>query len=138
MAYEKKIPVRFDDVDFARVVYYPRFFGYTHQTFEDFFKDEVGCPYAKMLQERKVGYPSVHASANFQKPLRFGDTARVVLETLDAGHKALSCRYRIFNGDSEVLCATLTVVTVAIEMDTFTGQPLPEDVKAAFLRHRAA
>ncbi len=91
-----------------------------------------------MLSERKVGYPSVHAEADFTAPLRFGDTARVVLETLDAGHKALTCRYHFFNGDSEALCATVTVVMVAIDMDTFTGQPLPEDVKAAFHRHRAA
>ncbi len=138
MAYTKRIGVRFDDVDFARVVYYPRFFGYTHQTFEDFFADEVKCTYAKMLQERKTGYPSVHASADFLTPLRFGDVARVVLETLEVGKKSLTCRYRIYQGETDVLCAQLKVVTVAIEMDTFKGRELPDDVKVAFERHRAA
>ena len=135
--FERKIPVRFADVDFARVIYYPRFFDLAHQVFEDFFADELKVPYAKMLQERKVGYPSVHCSADFKKPLRFGDVARIVMETVEVGTKSLSCRYRFYNGDSTELCAELNVVCAGIEMDSFKGQPIPPDVKAAFERHKA-
>jgi 4-hydroxybenzoyl-CoA thioesterase len=136
MAFERKIPIRFDAVDFARVVYYPRFFDYAHQVFEDFFADEVGITYAKMLQERKVGYPSVHCDADFKRPLRFGDVARIVMETVEVGTRSVSCRYRFYSGDSTDLCAELNVVCAGIEMDTFKGRAIPDDVKAAFERHK--
>jgi 4-hydroxybenzoyl-CoA thioesterase len=135
MAYTKSIPIRFPDVDFAHVVYFPRFFDYCHQVFEDFFTDEVKCPYPVMLQERKVGYPSVHAEADFKSPLRFGDTARVVMAVTRLSDRSVTCRYQLFKGSSEELCATVTVVVAPIEMGAFRGTTLPADVKAAFERH---
>ncbi len=134
MAYEKTFLVRFQHVDFARVVYYPRFFDYCHQVFEDFFADEVGVPYAQMLTERKVGYPTVHAEADFEAPLRFGDTVRVVMEATRVSDRSVTCRYRFFNGATPT--GTCTVVTAPIDMDSFKGVALPLDVKAAFERHR--
>jgi 4-hydroxybenzoyl-CoA thioesterase len=130
----RELPVRFPDVDFARVVYYPRFFDYCHQVFEDFFAAEVGVPYARMLQQRKVGYPSVHASADFRAPLRFGDVVRIELATESVGEKSITSRYRLFRQD--VACAELKIVCVCIDMDTFQGVKVPDDVRAAFERFR--
>src|SRR3954453_22256147 len=110
MAFTKKIPVRFEDVDFARVVFFPRLFAYCHQAFEDFFGAAVGISYAQMLQKRKVGYPSVHAEADFKHPLRFGDTARIVMETIKLSSKSITSRYRIYLGDSKTLCAEVEIV----------------------------
>lgn len=137
MAFQRKIWVRFNEVDFARVVYYPRFFEYTHQVFEDFFALELGVTYPQMLQQRKVGYPTVHCEADFQSPLRFGDEVRVVMDVEKISQKAITCRYRFYREVNDQLVATLKVVTVAIAMDSFQSVDLPEDVKAAFGRHLA-
>jgi len=134
MPFVRELTVRFPDVDFARVVYYPRFFDYAHQVFEDFFATEVGTPYARMLQERKLGYPSVHASADFQSPLRFGDLVRIEMTTDAVGDKSISSRYRFsLKGQS---CAELKIVTAVIDLDRFTGVSVPDDVRAAFERFR--
>ena len=135
MAFIKKIPIRFDDVDFARVVYFPNLFGYCHQVFEDFFAEAVGIPYADMLQKRKVGYPSVHAAADFKHPLRFGDVVRISMETIKLSPKSITNRYQLFLNDSATLCATVEIITVPIEMDTFKARSVPEDVRLAFLNH---
>ena len=135
MAYTSRIPVRFEDVDFARVVFFPRLFNYCHQVFEDFFAAAVGVTYAQMLQKRKIGYPSVHAQADFKHPLRFGDTARIVMETVKLSSKSITNRYRIYLGDSKTLCAEVEVVTVPIDMETFKARQVPEDVRVAFLNH---
>ncbi len=135
MAFIRKIQVRFDDVDFARVVYFPRLFGYCHQVFEDFFADAVGISYAQMLQKRKVGYPSVHAEADFKHPLRFGDVARISMETVKLSSKSITNRYQLFLNDTATLCAEVEIITVPIDMDTFKAQPVPEDVRLAFLNH---
>jgi 4-hydroxybenzoyl-CoA thioesterase len=135
MAFTKKIPVRFDEVDFARVVYFPRLFGYCHQVFEDFFAEAVGISYAQMLQKRKIAYPSVHAEADFKHPLRFGDTVRISMETVKLSSKSITSRYRLYLNDTQMLCAEVEIITVPIDIDTFKARQVPEDVRVAFLNH---
>lgn len=135
MAYTTRIPVRFQDVDYARVVFYPKLFDYCHRAFEDFFRDEVGIPYSKMLSERKVGFPTVHAEADFSAPLRFGDVCRVVMGNKAISKKSITCGYRFYQGDSDLLCTTLTVVTAAVDMDLFKSVEVPDVVREAMLRH---
>jgi YbgC/YbaW family acyl-CoA thioester hydrolase len=136
MAYEQRLTVRFEDVDFAQLVYYPRLFGYCHNVFEDFFGNEVGLSYADMLQKRRVGYPTVHAESDFKAPLRFGDGVKVALETLKLGKRSITNRYRLFHEAQGVLCAEFQVVTAAISMDTYTSVDIPDDVRQAFARHQ--
>ncbi len=132
MPFVRELLVRFPDVDFARVVYYPRFFDYAHQVFEDFFAAEVGVPYARMLQERKVGYPSVHCEADFKYPLRFGDVVRIEMSTDAVGERSITSRYRL--STKGTACAVLKIVTAPVDMDTFKGMRVPDDVRAAFAR----
>jgi 4-hydroxybenzoyl-CoA thioesterase len=135
VAFSRDIEVRFPDVDYARVVYYPRFFDYAHRVMEDFFAAEVGVPYATMLSERKVGFPTVHAEADFVQPLRFGDVARLTLVCEKASERSLSLRYEVTRVAGNVRCATLKVVVVPVTIDAFTGTAVPPEVRAAFARH---
>jgi 4-hydroxybenzoyl-CoA thioesterase len=138
MAYTQRRTVRFEEVDFARIVYFPRLFGYCHQTFEDFFRDEVGVSYPDMLQERRVGYPAVHAESDFKAPLRFGDPVRIVMDVVKLGGRSVTCRYRLYRGETDLLCTEVRLVTVAISMDVYGPVELPSDVRAVFERHLAA
>src|SRR2546426_2147175 len=135
MAFTHRLNVRFDDVDYAQIVYYPRLFSYCHWAFEEFFAKEAGVTYAQMLTVRRVGFPTVHASADFKQPLRFGDVCRVVMETVKLGDKSIGNEYKLYLGETQKLCAELEVVTVAINMDTFESVKIPEDVRVAFMNH---
>ena len=132
MPFIRELKVRFPDVDFARVVYYPRFFDYSHQVFEDFFAAEVGTAYSRMLTERKVGFPTVHSSADFSAPLRFGDWIEVEMSTEILSQNSITSRYEIRKDQTVV--ARLKVVTVPVDMDSFQRVPLPDDVRRAFER----
>src|SRR5690606_1601196 len=72
MAFTTRARVRFGDEDHAQIVYYPRFFHFFHCAFEDFF-DQQGFPYRACLAVDRVGWPAVHAEADFERPVRFGD-----------------------------------------------------------------
>ena len=130
--------VRFEDVDYAQVVYFPNLFGYCHNVFEDFFEREVGALYATMLRERRVAFPSVHAEADFKKPLRFGDRVRIELDVVSVGRTSIRSRYRVFPDEGAELLAELSIVTAAISLDTFESIEIPPDVRAAFSRHLAS
>jgi len=138
MAYVQRIRVRFEEVDYARIVYFPRLFGYCHSVFEDFFEKEVGATYAEVIVKRRVGFPAVRAHGDFKSPLRFGDVCRVVMETSYLGRRSITSVYRLFQGETERLCAELEIITVAIDMDKFESVDIPKDVSAAFLRHLAS
>jgi YbgC/YbaW family acyl-CoA thioester hydrolase len=135
MAFIQQRVVRFDDVDFARVVYFPRLLEYCHQTFEDFFATELGRPYSSVLQDLQIGFPAVHLEADFRLPFRFGDPCRVVLEAEGIGDKSIACRYRLFRGDADVVCAQIRIVCATISMASFKAAPVPEVVSAAFAKH---
>jgi 4-hydroxybenzoyl-CoA thioesterase len=127
--------VRFEDVDFAQVVFFPNLFVYCHNAFEDFFAAEVKTPYAQMLAQRGVAFPAVHTESDFKAPLRFGDEIRVELDVLKVGQTSLTCRYRLYSEHDGALLAELKVVTAAIALDGFSSVDLPPDVRSAFSAH---
>jgi 4-hydroxybenzoyl-CoA thioesterase len=135
MAFTHWINVRFDDVDYAQIVYFPKLFAYCHWTFEDFFASQVGMSYATLLTQKRIGFPTVHSSADFRMPLRFGDVCRVVMEVTKLGTKAVTNRYQLFLGDSQKLCAEVELVHVAVNLNSFKTVVIPEDIRLAFLNH---
>ena len=135
MAHVQWLGVRFDDVDHAQIVYFPRLFGYCHWVFEDFFRLEVQVPYAQMLNGRGIGFPTVHADADFKSPLRFGDVCRVELRTLKISTRSITNQYRLYLGDTQTLCAQVQIAVVAVRLASLEPVPLPDEVKAAFGRH---
>lgn len=129
MAFEYAFPVRFADVDHAGIVYYPRFFHYFHVAFEELFRARLGArAYVDMLDRDRIGFPAVHAEADYAAPLRFGDTATVALSVVRIGGTSITFRYQVRNGD--VVCATGRVVTAVVDLDRMAPRPVPDNIRA--------
>jgi len=135
--YETFIKVRFGDVDHAGIVYYPRIFDYLHRAFEEFFADRAGIPYFRVIDERRVGFPSVHAEADFRGSLAYGDVARVTMEVERIGESSVTIRYRVRKEDGGRDCVSASVTTACVDMDGFRARPIPDDLRAVFSRHQA-
>jgi 4-hydroxybenzoyl-CoA thioesterase len=135
MAFVHRVTVPFEDVDYARVVYFARFFSYCHRTFEAFFPSELGLSYAQVIGERNLGFPIVRAEADFHGPLRLGETCRVEMEVVKAKGRSVTCRYRLHRGETGESVAVVTLVVATIAVDTFRSVELPQDVRDALLRH---
>src|SRR5262245_55455387 len=124
MAFRSEIKVRFGDEDHAGIVYYPRFFDWFHQVFEDFF-GEAGKTYKDVLDVDHAGWPSVHAEADYASPARFGDVLAIELTVERIGKSSVSFAYRATNEKESRLVATGKVTCVCIDMRTFESQPIP-------------
>ncbi len=135
MAFESRIKVRFGDEDHARIVYYPRFFHFFHCAFEDFF-DEQGYPYRECLDGDGVGWPAVHAEADFERPVRFGEWITVSLTIPKIGDKSVTFDYVVTREDGARAC-TGQVVVACIGMDDYRGRVIPDKYRALFERHLA-
>ncbi len=135
MAFTTRLRVRFGDEDHAQIVYYPRFFHFFHCAFEDFF-DEQGFPYRDCLDVDRVGWPAVHAEADFVKPVRFGDDLEVEVRVTRVGDKSVTFEYAGRVG-GEAACKG-RVVVACISMDSYAARPIPDKYRALFERHLEA
>jgi 4-hydroxybenzoyl-CoA thioesterase len=138
MKFTTELPVRFGEIDQAGVVYYPRFFHYFHQAFEEWFRQALGVSYPDLVLKEKIGFPSVRVESEFLTPLRYGDRARVQIEILEVGTKSLTLRYELYRMPDDVLCARATIKTVAIHNDTFISVAIPDAWRERFERFRTA
>lgn len=136
MPFTAAIKVRFSDIDNAGIVYYPRYFDYIHQAFEDLFNDHFRVPYADVLQGDKVGFPAVHTEADYRHPLSFGDVAMVEVGVERLGNKSADFAYTVRRGKDGPVCCEARITVCAVDMRTFTAIPIPERYRRLFTAYR--
>lgn len=135
MRFYTSLLVRFGDIDHAGVVYYPRFFNYVHVAFEDFFRDGLGSPFNEIVDGRKIGFPIVHAEADFMKVLKYGDRLLVEVYLLRAGTRSVTFGFDMIREQGKTLAARARITHAVIDRTTFKAIPCPEDLKELFLRY---
>jgi 4-hydroxybenzoyl-CoA thioesterase len=133
MKHSVRMTVRFGDVDAAGIVYYPNFFNYFHQTFEEFFGLCAGVPYEQVLREDRVGFPAVHLETDFKQPLRHGDVIDVEMGIRRIGKSSFTSAYRLSR--SADVCATADIVTAVISLDTMRAIHIPEKYRRVLEQH---
>lgn len=138
MAYTSIQKIRFDDVDGAGIVYYPRFLHLCHAAFEDFFDATAPFGYPALIQEKRLGFPTVHVEADFQAPLSYGDTAVVTLAVSKVGTSSMVLTYEICRKRDTVICFHATITTVLMDLDTRRPVPLTAELKQLFQRYLIA
>lgn len=138
MKFATELPVRFGEIDHAHVVYYPRFFHYFHQAFEEWFGRALGVSYPELVNRENIGFPSVRVETEFVKPLRYGDRVRVEIEVEDIGRTSLTLRYTAVRLPDGAVSARATIKTVAIDNSTFTPVSIPDAWRRRFETFRDA
>ena len=96
MAFRSKLKIRFGDIDHAGIVYYPRFLHYFHVALEEFFGQELGIDYPILVNEHRIGLPTVHLKTDFSRPLRYGDQIEVEVRIIKIGRTSITFGYRVF------------------------------------------
>ena len=133
MAARSRHPVRFGDVDHAGIVYYPHFFIYFHEAFEDFFNTN-GLPYDQLLNQRRVGFPTVHIETDFRLPLRYGDALDVELTVPKVGARSAVFRYVGFRKLDGKRACEASITCACVNLDSFAAVEIPAELRALFER----
>lgn len=115
-----RIPILFSDVDPAGSAYYPRLVDFCHRAFETFFNERLKTPYARVIASG-VGFPTVRFEAEFESPLRHGDTIALAVSVRKVGRTSLTLDYVARRGRTIAFRASNVVVCV----DLATGRPKP-------------
>jgi 4-hydroxybenzoyl-CoA thioesterase len=127
-------PVRFEEVDAAGIVFFPRFLSYGHEAMETLF-DELEGGYVRLIRDRKVGVPAVHVECDFRHPLRYGDVARIETTVEKLGRSSVSFRYVISRLADGVPIASILHVCAVSDLVALKAIPIPDDIRAALERH---
>ena len=130
-----RMPVRFSDVDHAGIVYYPRYLHFFHVCFEEFFRERMGArSYVKLLDEDRIGFPSVKCACEFESPLRFGDTMEIEMSVVRLGHKSVTFGFDIYRVDAGAgprrRAAFGSNVCAIVDLNRFQAVALPDQVRA--------
>lgn len=136
--------VRFQDIDAAGIVFFPRIFEYCHDAYVRFLA-EAGEPLPAALLTKSWAAPLTHVEADFLRPLRFGDELRVLIVQGDLSGSTLTLGYRLSVPElraadslrpkvsSEVVAVAQTV-HIFVAPKTFQRIPPPPSISAAVAR----
>ena len=129
------VHARFGACDPVGIVYFPRYFDWFHQAMEAWFDGALGHAYHTVL--RHHGLPAVHTEADYQRPIRFGESVTVELRVGELGRSSIRLDYRVVgDGAGEDLRATGHTVCVYMGTDETAADHMrpaafPPELRAA-------
>jgi 4-hydroxybenzoyl-CoA thioesterase len=129
--------VRFEDVDPAGIVFFPKYLGFAHEAMEHFFEELEGG-YPRLIVGRRVGLPAVSVNMAFHAPSRYGDVLRIETTTAKLGNRSATLRYRMFRQGDGVLSVVVEHTVVCSDLVELASCPMPEDMRAIFAAHLEA
>jgi 4-hydroxybenzoyl-CoA thioesterase len=132
MPFSTRITVRFGDTDPAGLVYYPNLFHYFHVAMEEFFGARCGISYHKLIEDERIGFPTVNARAEFLLPLVYGDEAIVEVRVSGVGRTSATFEYKIKRASDGALCASAQLVHVAMNLEERRAVPISDSFRRAF------
>lgn len=127
--------VQFYETDLAGIVHFANFFRYMEEAEHAFYRS-LGFSVHKMVGaegDEPVGWPRVHASADYRKPLKFEDEFQVELRVAAIGSKTIDYQFRFLGKDDELL-ATGKFTVICVRFDKAEGRMravgIPDGIKA--------
>ena len=127
--------VEFSETDMAGIVHFSNFFKYM-ETVEHAFYRSLGFSVVMAKHDPPVGFPRVHASCDYSRPIRFEDEMEIQLRVIEKKAKTLTYQiiFQKVAGDEseEVARGKLIVVCVAHQRDgAMKAVPIPPEFAAA-------
>jgi acyl-CoA thioesterase FadM len=133
-AFREDRTIRFQDVDAAGIIFYPRLIEYCHDLLVAFFAAS-GCPLEKALKDKTWGSPIRHAEADYFRPLRFADRVEVALVKAHVEPSEVALGFRIARVSAlDEPCTIVQSVHTFVNMETFRRSEVPLQLRAAFLQ----
>ena len=121
--------IRFSHCDPAGLVYFASHFDILNNVMEDWFIEALGIDYHHVVGARRVGLGYAHAACDFTAAARMGDRLVYGVTVERVGTKSISVGIVATKGATEVLTASLVIVTT--DLDGGGSVAIPEDIRAA-------
>lgn len=128
--FTKQEKIRFKHVDYAGIVFYPRFLEMLNDLVEDWFEEALDRPFSKIHETN--GIPTVDLKVQFKKAARLGEVLTKSLWVIRLGGASVTCGFK-FEDEEGTTCleGEVTLVNVAINngRDAIKAEPFNEEMK---------
>ena len=125
--------VSFSDTDLAGIVHFASFFPYMEDCEHEFYRS-LGLSVTNMrdFNGDKLGWPRVHASCNYKKPLHFDDEFKISLTIAKISTKTIKYNFRFISKDDEIEFAegSLIVACVKFSESGMESVKIPDKIKS--------
>ena len=129
-AFVDRRAIRFQDIDAAGIIFYPRVLDMFHDVYVAFLAF-AGCPLPEVLKSGGWLAPVRHAEADYFKPLRFGDEVSVEICRAHVSESEATLGYRIARAEGGEVCVVGQVVHTFVDRASFKRTAVPEPVARA-------
>lgn len=126
----KQEKIRFKHIDYAGIVFYPRFLEMLNDIVEDWFEEALDRPFSKMHESN--GIPTVDLKVQFKNAARIGEVLTKKLWVAELKSSSIVCGFQFTNQDDKtVLEGEVTLVNVKIQEDrqSIKAEPFNENMK---------
>ena len=126
----KQEKVRFQHVDYAGIVFYPRFLEMLNCLVEDWFEEALERPFSKIHETN--GIPTVDLKVQFKQPARLGEMLTKKLWVIKLGGASIHCGFR-FEDENGKTClegeVTLVNVSISDDRGNIKSEAFSEEMK---------
>lgn len=126
----KQEKIRFQHVDYAGIVFYPRFLEMLNCLVEDWFEEALGRPFSQMHETN--GIPTVDLKVQFKKAARLGEILSKKLWVKNLGGASILCGFSFEDAQGAVCLegeVTLVNVTINDDRKDIKATPFNEEMK---------
>jgi 4-hydroxybenzoyl-CoA thioesterase len=119
--------IRFSHCDPAGIVYYPTFLDLAHATKENWFTQGLGYSHFDLINQRRIGTPTVNLHCDFSQAVEMGSTLRFELRVLRVGGS--SVQYALTGMVAGIECLKILQTVVFMHLDRRRAVPIPDDLR---------
>ena len=134
--FTKQEKIRFKHVDYAGIVFYPRFLEMLNDLVEDWFEEALECPFSKIHETN--GIPTVDLKVQFKNAARIGELLTKNLWVNELKNSSVVCGFNFINEKEKiVLEGEVTLVNVVIQEDrqSIKAEAFSEEMKVKMSKH---
>ncbi|NHN25755.1 acyl-CoA thioesterase [Flavobacterium jejuense] len=132
----KKEKIKFKHVDYAGIVFYPRFLEMLNDLVEDWFEEALDRSFSKMHETN--GIPTVDLKVQFKKAARLGEILTKKLWVKNLGGASVLCGFKFEDEEGKTcLEGEVTLVNVAFNenRNDIKAEDFSEEIKSKIKKH---
>ena len=135
--FSKQEKIRFKHVDYAGIVFYPRFLEMLNDLVEDWFEEALDRPFSKIHETN--GIPTVDLKVQFKKAARLGEILTKNLWVIRLGGSSINCGFEFLDEHGKT-CLEGEVTLVNVEFvggrDQIKSAPFNEEMKSKIEKYQ--
>ncbi|MEZ5066918.1 MAG: acyl-CoA thioesterase [bacterium] len=133
--YACTFPIRFNDIDAAGIVYFPRLLHFCHCALEDFVTDRSARSYRRYVTDGLV-FPVIKIEGGFFRRVHYLDRLQVLVQCEEIRTHAFRMRYDLAvipgeGGGVPQDSARIVIAQAVTRVQDFTLEEVPADLRTA-------